>query len=173
MNKDEFMKIAAALRGLYPKAGILDNEMQISIWAKVAANIPAEIGEQFVIDWAMTSKFPPSLADFNSYAVERLVPPLKDAMQAWGEVLEAVRRYGYDKQDEALGSLDKLTASVVRDMGWYSICMSEIDTLPTLRAQFRNAYDARAKAKEKRRQETGIRDMIAVQRFVSIEGGGE
>lgn len=171
MSGEEFMGVVAALKGLYPKAGILDTEMQVSIWANVAKNIPPQIGEQFVIDWALSSKYPPTLADFNKYALEKLLPPVKDAMEAWGDVLRAVSSYGYDRQEQALASLDELTASVVRHMGWYSICMSELDDLPTIRAQFRTAYEARARANEKKRTETGLRDLIAAQRQEAIEGG--
>ena len=169
MSDDEFMAIATAIKGLYPKAGILDTDIQLSIWARVARDIPAGVGEQFVVDWAMTSKFPPTLADFNKYAVDKLLPPMKDAMEAWGDVLKAVSRFGYDRQREALDSLDEISASVVGSMGWYSICMSEIDDLPTLRAQFRNAYEARAKVAERKRTETGIKDYLEAQRQEAIE----
>lgn len=171
MSSEEFMRIATAINGLYP--GVLEKDIQLSIWAKVAADIPAEIGEQFVIDWATTSKFPPTLADFNKYAVDKLVPRIADAGEAWEHAIKVVAKFGYGKEKEALATLDELTASVVKSMGYDSLCMSEITDHPTLRAQFRMIYEGRAKFKEQERMRNGVRMALLEADEQKKLGGGE
>lgn len=148
MSVDEFKKMVAALRAMYPKAGAWDNEIQLSIWYGVARDIPADIGIRFVSDYAKENKFPPTLADFNSYCVTKIAPAVKDAMEAWGDVKKSIGHYGYMREEEALASLDEITRSVVKDMGYFSICNSEQDDMPILFAQFRNTYEARVKRTE-------------------------
>lgn len=157
MSKEEFSQFVTALKGMYPESKNWDTEIQSKVWFDLAKDVPAEVAVRFIGEWARSSRFAPTLADFNAYAVEKLVPALKDANEAWGDVMRAISNFGYSREREALASLDETTRDVVRAMGFQSICMCEIDDLPVQRGQFRRAYEAKAQKAETERVRIGIR----------------
>lgn len=165
MDASEFKAFVSMLKGLYPKAESWDNEIQLRVWYDLAKDIPLDLSLEFLSMYVRNNKFPPTLADYNEFCVNKIVPELKDAMTAWGEVQDAVHKLGYMREVEALESFDELTRSVVRDIGFKEFCMTEEDNLPVLRAQFRNAYEARQKKAEHKRMTIGIRETLG------IEGG--
>lgn len=158
MSKEEFSQFVTALKGMYPESKNWDTEIQSKIWFDLAKDVPAEVAVRFIGEWARSSRFAPTLADFNAYAVEKLVPVLKDANEAWGDVMRAISNYGYSREQEALESLDEITRAVTKAIGFQSICMCEVDNLSVIRGQFRKAYEARAQRKEEERIRNGIRE---------------
>lgn len=76
-------------------------------------------------------KFPPTIAD-----IRRRATPSNDTTgaEAWGALMEAVRRHGYYHEAEGLASLPPMVASVARHIGWREINMC--DEVSVLRGQF-------------------------------------
>jgi hypothetical protein len=79
---------------------------------------------------------------------------------AWGYVQAAMSGLGRDTDAEVLQAwLAKKTSEpvaqlmmvVIRRFGWVTMCNTHEDDLPTMRAQFRNAFDAQM-ARERSRQ---------------------
>ena len=98
-----------------------------------------------------------------------------DATTAWGEVVEAIRRFGHYRASEAIKSLSPRAAKVVKAIGYREICMCEEPGV--VRGQFLKMYEMYA---ERERKEallpTRLREQIqaigdGAKKFELIEGG--
>ena len=168
MEMDEFISVAQVMESLFPSMHILDNEIVTKFWYGQLGKIPAGDALEFLAEWSINnSRYAPSIGDFLRDFSKKHSPNIKDAMEAWGDVQRAVSKYGYMRELEALDSLDDLTRSIVKDIGFKEFCMTDESNLPVLRAQFRNAYEARAKRKE----EEQTRLMLGADNLNRIEGG--
>ncbi len=150
MSMDEFAGVMEIMQSLYPNVNVLGNPTVTTFWYNSLKNIPAEDALAFLAEWGIEStRFAPNIANFIEHYAKSCTPDYKDAMEAWGDVMKSIRCYGYPRETEAMASLDEITRSVVRDMGYKNICMGEEVDQPILFAQFRNAYEARVKRKER------------------------
>ena len=85
------------------------------------------------------SQWFPKVSELRRAATRLSLPAARDPMEAWGDVLKAIRVVGY------YGAPifdDPLTDAVVRQMGWRDLCMSEDATAD--RARFLDAYSRQA-----------------------------
>lgn len=69
MGIAEMTECFGVMRAAWPSAEIFrqdkDGQLQsIALWARLAADIPAEIGKATVMELVGTRKFPPSIAEF-------------------------------------------------------------------------------------------------------------
>ena len=85
--------------------------------------------------------------------------------EAWGAVLDAIRRHGLYGQRQALESLDELTRRAVQAVGWRELCLSE--NISVERANFRSIYQDLV-AREKAKQQMGE----ALQQKIALMQGG-
>lgn len=113
------------------------------LWEKMLGDIPYEVAEKALMSVLAKAKYFPTVAEIREAAAEIINPQLPSAMDAWGEVTQAVKRYGYYRQEEALNSLSPLTRRVVQNIGWHEICLCEQPDI--IRGQFRMAYEQYAK----------------------------
>ena len=89
------------------------------------------------------SKFPPTIAEMRESIAAVQCPTLPDAGDAWGEVNDAIRNYGYYRQAEALTSMREPVRLAVQRMGWRDSCMSENGMAD--RAHFLRIYESMEK----------------------------
>ena len=61
-----------------------------------------------------------------------------DYTEAWEMVIKAAERKGYD---DGLDTLPPLVKKAAQRIGWYDICYSKFEDMPTIRAQFGNIYN--------------------------------
>jgi hypothetical protein len=168
MTEGDFLDVVEVMKSLYPQTNISDNKTVFMFWFSQIGHMEKQDALNCIGEWAIeNSRFAPSIGDFLKYHNKKNGPQMLDAMAAWGTVKKAVSNYGYDRQQQALESMDEITRSVVRDMGWYTICMSEMDDERIMFAQFRNTYEARAKIAERERIVTG---QIGTMERKGIEG---
>lgn len=76
--------------------------------------------------------------------------PVPSFDEAWGVVQKAISRYGRERPQEAFETMDELTRTIVKNLGWTRLCCSE--NLTADRANFREAYEARADNLQNSRQ---------------------
>lgn len=112
-----------------------------------------------------TSNWAPSVGAFRSKAQELIRMASKsdgvDGYAAWGLAMNAVSKFGYTEgTPERLQAFfieragDEVGAQVmatVKRFGWRDICLADEDTLPTLRAQFRDTFNT-IKLRDEKRQ---------------------
>lgn len=61
--------------------------------------------------------------------------------EAWGLVMKAVRRFGHDRERDALAALPAAAAHAASCMGWESLCNTNPGDCNTARSQFRDIYN--------------------------------
>ena len=150
MTKIEFAKIAAAIRAYYPQGNILPNEAAAELWFRQLEDIPYETAVVALNKWVAVNKWPPTIADIREAALEVSTDAIPDWSEAWERVLSAIRRYGPYRQAEAMESLDDMTRTVVRRLGFMTLCSSE--NIAADRANFRTIYQIMAERKRKEEQ---------------------
>lgn len=139
MEQMDFLKIGEVLRTAYPKANIMPNQAAMQVWYEMLKDLDTRNVQAAVRAYIATKRYPPTVADIRAMAT----PPKADWSDAWGEVMEAVKRYGYSRPMEALKSMKPETRRIVERFGWQEICQS--DNIGVLRGQFKAAYEAAAK----------------------------
>ena len=114
------------------------------IWAQLLADIPADILRASALQHISESKWFPAVSDLRDASARILYPRRQTAIEAWGEVRRAFGTVGYYGEPQFS---DEVTAAVVDELGWRSLCMSECQEAD--RARFLQGYDERLK-REKR-----------------------
>ena len=138
MMKTETVKLLAVISAAYPNMQV--TEATVEIWHELLGDLKLNIALIAAKKLILESPYPPTIADIRKRAVEIMTPPEDriDAAEAWGEVMRALRVFGYYREAEALKSMSPRTAKVVRFMGWSEICLSE--ELGVVRGQFIKMY---------------------------------
>lgn len=159
MTKKEFALLASALKTFYPREQLLPNTQAMELWFNMLGDIPYQVAEAALQKWVATNKFSPTIADFRELSTSIQHGDLPDWGDAWQNVREAVQRYGWYRQEEAMASLDDLTRECVRRIGFERICHSEEPALE--RANFRMVYETMVQRRKTQEQlPTGLATLI-------------
>lgn len=170
MSREEFAVFVSAMRTYYGRENLLPNNRAMELWYAQLQDIPYEVAEASLNKWVATNRFSPSIAEIREMAAEITMGEEPDWGDAWEKVKRAISLYGYNRQEEAMASLDDTTREAVRRVGWYDICMSE--TPGVERASFRDIYKNLSDRKRKEAQlPQGLRVMIEEIRSGLDKGG--
>lgn len=156
MDKQQFATLAIGIKAAYPASKILEDNASMDFWYMAIKDIPYEIAENAVMEHICTNIFPPNIAEIRKLCMDRCKPQVLSFDEAWGTVQKAISSYGRDRPQEAYAAMDELTASVVKNLGWTRLCVSENQTAD--RANFREAYE---------KKEAELRNANALPEFVS------
>lgn len=151
MTRKEFGLFVAALKTYYPReTTLLPNQQAMKLWYRQLQDIPYEVAEAALNKWVATNKWSPSIADIREMAASVTHGDAPDWGDAWETVLQAIRKYGSYNEKAALESMDELTRTVVKRLGFRDICMSE--NIVADRANFRMIYEQLTERKKKENQ---------------------
>lgn len=142
MDKQQFATIAIGIKSAYPASKILEDGASMDFWYMMLKDIPYEVAENAVMEHICTSVYPPNIAEIRKLCMERCRQPVLSFDDAWGVVQKAMSMYGSWRTEEAYRTMDALTLSVVKNIGWTRMCQSENPVAD--RANFREAYEAKA-----------------------------
>lgn len=140
MNKKEFAVVADAIRSYYPREKIMPTKESAELWFDALKDLDFDMAMAAVKKHTQTSKWSPTIADIRENAVS-IVRPQASWSAGWEQVRLAIGRYGYMNEREALDSMDEVTRTAVKRLGWQQICATELDDLQTVRANFRMIYE--------------------------------
>lgn len=147
MTKGEVAKLLVVLAASYPKFEV--DDLKVQVWHEMLGDLDYDVANIAIKKIIMLNTFPPAIAEVRKAAIEISSPRGLTAAEAWGEVIRAIRDYGYYREKEAMASMSPITAQVVRYLGWREICLSEEPEI--LRAHFLKMYDQVA-AREQEKQ---------------------
>ena len=169
MTKKEFALLASALKTFYPREQLLPNTQAMELWFNMLGDIPYQVAEAALQKWVATNKFSPTIADFRELSTSIQHGDLPDWGDAWQKVREAVQRYGWYRQEEAMASLDDITRECVKRIGFERLCHSEEPELE--RANFRMVFETLAKRiKTQEQLPTGLSNLIdEIQKNLRLE----
>lgn len=143
MNKQEFTLFAAALRTYFSKENLLPNEQAMNLWYRSLADLDYQTACTVLEKWVMLNKWSPSISEIREQCLSLNTPERRDWSEGWADALNAVRKFGWCREREALASLDSITAEAIRRIGWMNICSSE--NLSVERASFRTIFETMEK----------------------------
>ncbi len=148
MTKGEVAKLLAVLAASYPKFEV--DDLKVHVWHEMLRDLDYSIASMAIKKLIMQNTFPPAIAEVRKAAAVLTDPEQVTGSEAWGEVIRAMRNYGYYREEEALASMSPTTARVVRYMGWREICLSE-EPPGVLRGQFLKMYEQVAGLEQQQR----------------------
>ena len=159
MTKQEFSKIAMAIRTYYPKEQLLSDRYAMDLWYEALNDLPYQLAHNALKKWVETNRWSPSISDIRGMCATFANGDFNSWEDEWQNVCEAIRKYGYMREEEALNSLPEITARIVVRMGYKNLCSSEKPSVD--RANFRDIYNNTVtKEKEREKLSPRIRDAI-------------
>lgn len=112
MSREEFAKLALALKSVYNAPAFMATTEGMTIWYETLKDIPYEICHNAVIAYMATEEKIPMPASIRKKALELAQNEISE-MQAWALVSKALRNGTYGAQEE----FDKLPDDVKRAVG--------------------------------------------------------
>src|SRR5690625_6588252 len=101
MNKTEIIKLIRVLSANYrnfPEQG--KEQDTVMLWESMLDDMDYDTGRAAVKAHIARSPFPPTIADIRDSAVMLSNHDSMDAIEAWGEIVKAIRKYGFYNQAE-------------------------------------------------------------------------
>lgn len=134
----------SVLTAAYPDKSLEDET--VKLYLRFLSDIPFHYGQAAALNMIAESKWFPSVAELRKEAVS-LMPDhqIPSAAEAWGEVMEQIRKAGYYGIPEFTHPVVK---QAVKTMGWRNLCMME-EGAYTDRAHFMKIYDSLASKETK------------------------
>lgn len=159
MTKQEFNKIAMAIRTYHPKERILLDDYAMELWYDALKDLPYKSAYRAIRKWAETNRWSPSISDIRGMCAVIENGEIRPWEDGWQEVVAAIRNYGYMREEEALGEMSEPTRKVVQRLGFQSLCASENPAVD--RANFRDIYNnMTAKQREREQMSAPVRNAI-------------
>ncbi len=172
MTKGETAKLLAVLAAAFPRFEV--DDLKVQVWHEMLGDLDYDVANIAIKKIIILNTFPPAIAEVRRATAELMNPDRVTKPEAWGEVIRAIRDYGYYREKEAMASMSPITAQVVRYLGWREICLSEEPEI--LRAHFLKMYEQVA-AREQEKQllsptmQTEIKKIAKKYDLRLIEGG--
>lgn len=147
MTLAETFKLMAMIDFLYPKFkvnyAVEEHKECVKLWHEMLYDLDFQVLKQALKSHQLESHYPPQISDLRKLALKNQLPESNiSGTEAWGMVLEAVRKYGYYQEDAALESLPPLVRMVTKAMGFQAICKTDEVTLGVERGQFLKMYES-------------------------------
>jgi hypothetical protein len=143
MTKEEIKNLLALATANFPNMQEKNMTPTAVLWDKMLSDIPYQLAEKALVKVLSTAKFFPTVAEIREAAAEITNPLPITAAEAWGQVMEAVRKFGSYRPTEAMEWLSPEVAVMVRRFGFVDICRSE--QIDVIRGQFIKLWDSQAK----------------------------
>ena len=166
---EDFKTVVKVLKSTYTGPNFLPDADAVKAWYYMLKDINFEVLKAATYKYAMTNKFPPTVADLREMALAVTNGDIPLWSDGWEQVQIAIRKYGSYNPTAALDMMDPITAATVRRLGWRDLCMSENPVAD--RANFRLIYEQLAERKHKEEQlPAGLQQLIEGMRIGLLEG---
>jgi len=147
MTFDEFKILVKGMKAVYTSERFLPDADSIKIWYSLLKDLQYTVLNAAIQKYISLNKFPPTIADLREIATTICAGDLPDWGEGWEKVLQAIRRFGFYRESEALQTMDELTQTCVKRLGWRNLCLSENNNHD--RANFRMIYEQLAERTKK------------------------
>ena len=149
MNRAECARILAVIAAAYTAFAV--DDLVLGVWHTKFEDLTYQAAETALRRHLALSPFPPTIADIRKQVAAVFGPEDITAGDAWGELMEAVRRFYVPKGPEALASMRPSVARVAQMIGWRQIYLD--DNVPALRAHFMRMFE---QVQERERREAQL-----------------
>ena len=142
MNMAQTQKLLTVIGSAYQNFEVpqTEQDMKLHTWHKMLKDLDFEVAKAAAQKHIAESKYPPAISEIRDQAVDvkNYEEGRLTAGEAWGKVIQAVRDYGYYREQEALDSLPEKAAKTAEALGWQSICDAKEEGVA--RGQFLKIY---------------------------------
>lgn len=152
MTRDETKTLIIIIARFYSERllPLIDSDY-INAWHDMLSDIDINLAAAAVKAWVQTEKYPPAVSDIREKCITK--PTTDSALEAWGKINQAVRKFGYYNQADLLDSLgDTALRRIVDQFTVRHFCLRLEANEATDYAQFRDAYNAEVKKESYRAQ---------------------
>jgi hypothetical protein len=150
MNRKQIINLLGIATANFPSMQTRDMQPTAVLWEKALNDMDYPTAEKALIKVLSTSRFFPTIADIREAAAQITNPRVMDAMEAWGLIVQAIRKHGMYRQKEGLESLPPDVREMANRFTWRELCLNE--NPDTMRAQFRMAWETQSKRENEMRQ---------------------
>jgi len=123
----------------YPEYGrgmsIEDSALALKLYARLLADIEPNLLQAAVLQHLATNKWFPKISELREMALKLLTQGELSPEEAWGEVKQAMRHFGYYRLPEFT---QPMIARAIQIMGWRELCTSDNEVAD--RAHFFRIY---------------------------------
>lgn len=120
-----------------------DVELMAKIWQKKLSPYEFEEVERATDYITSRSKFMPAIAEIIEVIEQNRRPELKaSALEAWSNVINAVRRYGYYDFQSAKKHLSERELELVNRISWNRLCTADYREMDFIKKDFIAMFDA-------------------------------
>lgn len=147
MTREEFKKIAMAMRTYYPNQNILPNNAAMELWYQQLMDISYPVCTLALNQWVAVNKWAPTIADLRETVMDVSTKDLPDWSEAWEAVIKNIQKYGFYRAIEGKEALTGITRQTVERIGYIHLCNSE--NIVADRANFRDIYNSLAQRERK------------------------
>lgn len=163
MSELQAKKLVAAMIAAYPTTKITDDSA--AVYVRMLFDLDFDAVNAAIAKLIATCKFPPSVAEIREATLAVSKGDRRAGGDAWGDVLHAIRRFGYARTPGRDFELeDPIVLECIKAFGWQELCSSENQVAD--RARFIELYDKLA-AEDRRRDLS--ENLPAVQRFRALQ----
>lgn len=167
MRYDEFIKVVKVMKSIWTKSDFLPDAEAVRTYYALLEDIPYEYMTLAVQSYAMTNKWPPTVAELREQVV-KMQDESADWSDSWENVIRCVQRHGYVDSAGAYEEMDEITKLTVQRIGWTQICQADVSD-PSIRANFRDIYK---QEQNKQRDLAAIPDKLQ-NAIAMVVGGGQ
>lgn len=139
MEREQFKVLCKGLKAVYTQETFLPDADAFKIWFSLLGDLDYAVLSAAIQQYMLTNKFPPTIADLRDLATTIQIGTIPDWGEGWEQVLMAIRKFGMYQETLALDSMDEITKTCVKRLGFRNICMSE--NINQDRANFRMIYE--------------------------------
>lgn len=147
MEREQFKILCKGMKAVYTQATFLPDADAFNVWFALLGDLEYPVLNAAIQKYMLINKFPPTIADLREIATSISIGDVPDWGEGWEKVLQAIRRFGYYRESEAMQTMDQLTQTCVKRLGWRNLCMSENSNQD--RANFRMIYEQLAERTKK------------------------
>lgn len=140
MTQQEFTNVAVYLKTAYPASNFLPTKETIAVWYEELKDLDGQVCAKAMKEYVRNNDFPPSIAGIRKSCTLQIKAFAKPWNEAWGNVMNAVKKHGTYGAVEAMASLDELTRKSVKAIGFREICTTERG-ISYLRHEFKEIYE--------------------------------
>jgi hypothetical protein len=171
MTLEEINKLLLYITGLRPTFRMA--EWTAEAWLDCLGHLDYEIAKRAVRLYCSTQGRDPGINNILETAAELTTPGLNISVgEAWRIALNAARSYGAQNGRQGLATLPGPVQDAARQIGWQTLCLSDVSQHNTLRAQFRDIYTTAAeKCKEQASLPDDLRRALAPAEHEALPSG--
>lgn len=163
-NKTEIYKVLNLLKVAYAyierDRSPAQLEQMVKLYCELLADVPPGELRAAALQHIAQSKFFPTVAELREvvHDMHRVADNTPTWEAAWNEMLGEIRRVGYMAWADTKFSTDHIRTTA--RTFWRDACLADLDYLPTIRAQFRDCYNAKARRAEDERARLPVTNQI-------------